>query len=71
MLKQPKIPVLDEATNNLDANTAEHFAGTITQLKGKVTMLFMTHALPKNLMVDEVVKIEVGALRGVGSWMNI
>ncbi len=30
----------------------EHFAQTINQLKGKVTMLFITHALPKSLMVD-------------------
>jgi len=30
---------------------------TINQLKGKVTMLFITHALPKALLVDEVVRI--------------
>ena len=40
-----------------DANTAEHFATTINQLKGKVTMLFITHALPKSLLVDGVVRI--------------
>jgi subfamily B ATP-binding cassette protein HlyB/CyaB len=57
LLKQPKILVFDEATSSLDANTAEHFAATINQLKGKVTMLFITHALPKNLLVDEVVRI--------------
>ncbi|MFZ6654759.1 peptidase domain-containing ABC transporter [Undibacterium sp. TJN19] len=57
LLKQPKILVFDEATSSLDAETAEHFAATINQLKGQVTMLFITHALPKNLLVDEVVKI--------------
>ena len=66
LLKQPKILIFDEATSSLDAPTAEHFAATINQLKGKVTMLFITHALPKNLLVDEVVKIEVGALSAVG-----
>ncbi|NWG32555.1 MAG: hypothetical protein HXY29_13840, partial [Rhodocyclaceae bacterium] len=34
-----------------------HFAATINQLRGQVTMLFITHALPKNLHVDEVVRI--------------
>ena len=34
--------------------TAEHFARTINQLKGKVTMLFITHQIPKGLQVDEV-----------------
>jgi subfamily B ATP-binding cassette protein HlyB/CyaB len=57
LLKQPKILIFDEATSSLDANTAEHFAATINQLKGKVTIVFITHALPKNLMVDEVVRI--------------
>jgi subfamily B ATP-binding cassette protein HlyB/CyaB len=57
LLKQPKILVFDEATSSLDAPTAEHFAATINQLKGKVTMLFITHALPRNLLVDDVVRI--------------
>lgn len=57
LLKRPKILVFDEATSSLDGATAEHFAETINQLKGKVTMLFITHALPKNLHVDELVHI--------------
>jgi subfamily B ATP-binding cassette protein HlyB/CyaB len=57
LLKQPKILIFDEATSSLDSQTAEHFAATINQLRGKVTMLFITHALPKGLVVDEVVRI--------------
>jgi len=62
LLKQPKILIFDEATSSLDAQTAEHFAQTINQLKGKVTMLFITHALPKALLVDEVVRIGVPSM---------
>lgn len=62
LLKQPKILIFDEATSSLDAHTAEHFAATINQLKGKVTMLFITHALPKGLLVDEVVRIGAHAV---------
>lgn len=65
LIKQPKILIFDEATSSLDANTAEHFAATINQLKGKVTMLFITHAMPKNLLVDEVVRIGQGSLSAV------
>lgn len=65
LIKQPKILVFDEATSSLDSNTAEHFATTINQLKGKVTMLFITHAMPKNLLVDEVVRIGQGSLSAV------
>ena len=66
LLKRPKILIFDEATSSLDSITAEHFAATINQLKGKVTMLFITHALPKNLLVDEVVRIGQGTLSAVG-----
>ena len=54
LLKRPRVLIFDEAVSNLDQATAEHFAGTINKLKGKVTMLFITHQLPKALQVDEV-----------------
>jgi len=54
LLKRPKILIFDEAVSNLDQQTAEHFAKTISKLKGKVTMLFITHQIPRGLQVDEV-----------------
>jgi subfamily B ATP-binding cassette protein HlyB/CyaB len=57
LLKRPMILIFDEATSNLDHETAEQFVKTINGLKGKVTMLFITHQLPKGLNVDEVVRI--------------
>jgi subfamily B ATP-binding cassette protein HlyB/CyaB len=57
LLRQPRILIFDEATANLDPQTAEHFARTINKLKGKVTMLFIAHQLPKGLQVDEVVTL--------------
>ncbi|MDO8464388.1 MAG: peptidase domain-containing ABC transporter [Gallionella sp.] len=56
LLKRPRVLIFDEAVSNLDMQTAEHFAGTINKLKGKVTMLFITHQLPKALQVDEVIE---------------
>jgi subfamily B ATP-binding cassette protein HlyB/CyaB len=67
LIKQPKILIFDEATSSLDATTAEHFAATINQLKGKVTMMFITHAMPKNLLVDEIVRIGQGSLSAVAT----
>lgn len=57
LLKQPRVLIFDEATSALDSETAEHFAKTINALKGKVTMLFITHAIPKGLRLDEVIQI--------------
>jgi ATP-binding cassette, subfamily B, bacterial HlyB/CyaB len=58
LLKRPRILIFDEATSALDSETAEAFARTINQLKGKVTMLFITHALPRSLKVDAVLRID-------------
>jgi len=57
VLKRARILVFDEATSNLDAPTAEQFASTINQLKGKVTILYVAHLVPKGLQVDEVVRL--------------
>ncbi|MDB5942051.1 MAG: transporter related, partial [Ramlibacter sp.] len=37
LLKRPRILIFDEATSALDSETAEAFAKTVNQLKGKVT----------------------------------
>jgi subfamily B ATP-binding cassette protein HlyB/CyaB len=66
LLKKPKVLIFDEAVSNLDHQTAEHFARTINTLKGKVTMIFITHQIPRGLQVDEVVALgEHGARMGV------
>jgi subfamily B ATP-binding cassette protein HlyB/CyaB len=69
LLKRPKVLIFDEATSALDGETAEAFAKTINQIKGKVTMLFITHALPKALQCDEVLHIGKSGvtLRGVNT----
>jgi subfamily B ATP-binding cassette protein HlyB/CyaB len=53
-LKRPRVLIFDEASSNLDSNTAERFAHTVNRLKGHVTVLFIAHQLPKGLAVDEV-----------------
>lgn len=57
LLKQPRVLIFDEATANLDPQTAEHFAKTINRLKGRATMLFIAHQLPKGLEIDELVTL--------------
>ena len=57
LLKRPKILIFDEAVSNLDQQTAENIAHTVNQLKGTVTVLFITHQIPKGLQVDEVISL--------------
>lgn len=57
LIKGPKILIFDEATSSVDGATAEQLGRTINALKGRVTILFIAHALPKSLQVDEIVRI--------------
>jgi subfamily B ATP-binding cassette protein HlyB/CyaB len=59
LLKQPRILIFDEATSSLDAQTAASLAATINHLRGKVTILFIAHHMPKGLQVDETVIVGV------------
>jgi subfamily B ATP-binding cassette protein HlyB/CyaB len=63
LLKQPKVLIFDEATSALDPATAEAFGSTVNQLRGHVTLIFITHALPRTLQVDEVYLVRDGVLR--------
>ena len=67
LLKRPRIMIFDEATSNLDSETAEQFARTINQFRGKVTMLFIAHQLPRALEVDQVVELGRGKGRTEGA----
>jgi subfamily B ATP-binding cassette protein HlyB/CyaB len=57
LLKGPKVLIFDEATSSVDAATAEQLGRTISALKGRATILFIAHMIPKSLHVDRVVRI--------------
>ena len=57
LLRQAYILIFDEASSALDKQTAEYFAQTVNSLRGKITMLFIAHALPANLQVDQVIHL--------------
>lgn len=58
LLKQPYVLIFDEATSALDSDTARQLARTINSLKGKVSVLFIAHALPEGLLVDQVISLQ-------------
>jgi len=57
LLKRPAILLFDEATSGLDPDTANHIAATVNALRGRMTLLFISHLLPANLQVDRVVRL--------------
>ena len=64
LLKRPQILIFDEATANLDVETAMGLARTINALKGAVTLVFIAHQLPRGLELDQIVRLD--ALPGAG-----
>lgn len=57
LLKGPKVLIFDEATSSVDPLTAEQLGRTISALKGRVTILFIAHIVPRSLQADHVVRI--------------
>jgi len=64
LLKRPKVLIFDEATSNLDRDTAAAFGRTIAALKGVVTILLIAHELPPGVQPDAIVDLGTGARKG-------
>ncbi|KVP39714.1 hypothetical protein WJ87_05895 [Burkholderia ubonensis] len=60
LLRGAKILIFDESTANLDSASAEAIAQTINHLKGKLTIVFVAHHMPRGLNVDRVIKLPEG-----------
>jgi hypothetical protein len=56
-------PIFDEATSNLDDETANAFGETINQLRGRATILMIAHKLPQRIAAVETFKFDKGASR--------
>jgi subfamily B ATP-binding cassette protein HlyB/CyaB len=57
LLKRPRILIFDEATASLDEAAGRQLANTVNRLRGKVTMLFIAHQLPRGLHIDRVITL--------------
>ena len=57
LLRKPSILVLDEATANLDSETEESLVHKLQTLKGKMTMLVVTHRKPLLVLADHVLDL--------------
>lgn len=58
LLKRPKVLIFDEATSGLDAPTARQFVATLSKLRGRVTVLFITHQVPDGLQPDRTISLD-------------
>ncbi len=62
LLKRPKVLLFDEATSQLDARNAEALIAAINALKGRVTVVVVTHELPPGLKADACIELSAAAV---------
>ena len=70
LLNKPRILVLDEATNAIDATTEEKIVKMLKHLAPKVTVVFVTHRVSLLEICDKILVLESGLLVDSGSYLN-
>ncbi len=65
LLSQPRLLILDEATNALDRAVEDRLLETFAHLRGTVSILMITHRLPAGLPVDRTFRLADGQLTEV------
>jgi len=68
LLPNPTLLILDEATSALDDGNQKSIMQLITQLKGKVTVVMITHRLSNLHDFDLIYRIDKGRVEGCGCW---
>jgi ATP-binding cassette, subfamily B, bacterial PglK len=60
LYNRPSVLILDEATSSLDQNTENVFIDTIYNLKGRITIIFVSHKLSALQLCDRIFEIKNG-----------
>ncbi len=64
LIHRPSLLILDEATSNLDHESEAAVIATIRQLKGRLTMLAVSHDEGLVEAADSVIRLQEGRVRG-------
>jgi ABC-type multidrug transport system fused ATPase/permease subunit len=71
LYRQPTLLVLDEATSALDNETEHKVTATLDGLHGTLTMIVVAHRLSTVRHCDQVVILEHGQVRAVGTFEEL
>lgn len=66
IIRKPTLLILDEATSSLDPATENVINTTLAKLRGKHTIITVTHRLKSVVNMDRILVIEAGRLLEVG-----
>tara|TARA_B100000941_G_C28081215_1_gene338881 strand:- start:30 stop:557 length:528 start_codon:yes stop_codon:yes gene_type:complete len=65
LYKGAKLLIFDEATSALDEKTEEKIMNSIKKIKGKVTIVFISHKIKTLEICDEIIEIKNGLIRKI------
>jgi ABC-type multidrug transport system fused ATPase/permease subunit len=71
LLGNPGLLILDEAASALDAETDTAVTRALESLKGKVTMIVISHRLSSVRMADNIYVMDKGKIVESGSWSEL
>jgi ABC-type multidrug transport system fused ATPase/permease subunit len=61
LYSQPALLILDEPTANLDGESEELVWNTLFKLKGKVTIIIVSHRIVPDRVYDNILKLPTGS----------
>jgi len=71
LLGNPGLLILDEAASALDAETDAAVTRALESLKGKVTMIVISHRLSSVRMADYIYVMDKGNIVESGTWSEL
>ena len=71
LLRNPELLLLDEVTGQLDAATERQVLAGLRSLRGRTTVVAVTHRPAVMAAADRIVLLEAGRVAAVGTWREL
>jgi len=71
LLRRPRLLILDEATNSLDAHNEQRILDAIERLRGDLTIVMIAHRIAAVRRADRIYVVEGGTIAESGSWDDL
>ena len=71
LFTDPKLIVFDEATSALDSENEANVSAAIQMLRGRNTVVMITHRIAPIRFADQILYVEKGQIRAIGTFEEV